>query len=264
VVAVYGHQTVAVFERYGAVTFIAFCVLLFLFLAPQFDLSAGGSAGGVSRLSNWVLGASLFFALVASWFGFAADYSRYLPAIVPARAVVANAGGGIFLATAAIGIFGVLIFTIDPTLNPDNFISYGVIGGALAFYAQFNANFFTDYENFLLITYIWAPAWAAGVLADYFLLHHAPDPPQLVRPDGKYARNGGVRWPALAAWLLGTLAAIPFINSTLWQSPPATDLLKGADLSGFIGFLVGGLVYLALSRRPRASTTEASTRGSTA
>ena len=304
VVAVYGHQTVAVFERYGALVFIGFCVLLFIFLAPDMNLSAGGTKSGVDRVAAWVLGASIFFALVASWFGFAADYARYLPSRASTRAVTLNAAGGIFLATFVLGVFGLLIFTIDPERNPTNFITYkviddaapawlataflvfvafasiwanyfdvytaglvtlamgvplsrwggallcGAIGGALAFYAQFNADFFLDYENFLLITYIWAPAWAAVVLADFFLLRRRPDPSQLTAPDGAYARGGGVRWPAMAAWLVGTAAAIPFINSTLWQSPLVKDWLKGTDISGFVGFLVGGAVYLALAGRP--------------
>src|SRR6202011_2485846 len=35
-VAVYGHQTIKVLETYGAVTFMALSVALFLLLAPQF------------------------------------------------------------------------------------------------------------------------------------------------------------------------------------------------------------------------------------
>src|SRR5437899_4835775 len=86
-VAVFGHQTIKVLETYGAVTFAALCALLFLFLAPQFHWAQGPSASGPDYAGAFVLGFMTCFALVASWYPFASDYSRYLPASSSTRSV---------------------------------------------------------------------------------------------------------------------------------------------------------------------------------
>src|SRR5712691_10620469 len=87
VVAVFGHQTIKVLETYGAVTFAILSVALFLFLAPQFHWTQGPSFAGPDYAGAFVLGFMTCFALVASWYPFASDYSRYLPASSPTRSV---------------------------------------------------------------------------------------------------------------------------------------------------------------------------------
>src|SRR5712664_5019706 len=86
-VAVYGHRTIKVLETYGAVIFGILSVALFLFLAPQFHWTQGASAAGADYFGAFVLGFMTCFALVASWYPFASDYSRYLPASSPTRSV---------------------------------------------------------------------------------------------------------------------------------------------------------------------------------
>jgi NCS1 family nucleobase:cation symporter-1 len=61
---------------------------------------------------------------------------------------------------------------------------------------------------------------------------------------------GLISWRAVAAWLIGVAVAVPFVDSTLWQSPLAVNLLHNTDISGYVGALVGGAVYLVLGRRP--------------
>src|SRR3989442_14641327 len=96
-VAVYGHQTIAVFEKYGAFVFVAFCAVLGLTLLPKISWSLQPSLQGADHLAAWVLGTSVIFALVASWFSFASDYSRYLPGQLSDRGVA----GWIAAGTAA-------------------------------------------------------------------------------------------------------------------------------------------------------------------
>ncbi|MDQ6692450.1 MAG: cytosine permease, partial [Candidatus Dormibacteraeota bacterium] len=86
-VAIYGHQTIKVLETYGAITFAILSALLFLFLAPQFHWGQGPTARGADYPGAFVLGLMTCFALVASWFPFASDYSRYLPATTSPRSV---------------------------------------------------------------------------------------------------------------------------------------------------------------------------------
>src|SRR4030088_2742930 len=78
-VAVYGHQTIKVLETYGAIAFAILAALLFLFLAPQFHWAQGPTVAGADYFGAFVLGFMTCFALVASWYPFASDYSRYLP-----------------------------------------------------------------------------------------------------------------------------------------------------------------------------------------
>src|SRR5882762_9481676 len=94
-VAVYGHQTIKVLETYGAITFAALSAALFLLLAPSFDWTHGPTVAGPDYLGAFVLGLMTCFALVASWFPFASDYSRYLPPSSPSRAVTFCPMGGI-------------------------------------------------------------------------------------------------------------------------------------------------------------------------
>jgi len=287
-VAVYGHQTIAVFEKYGAIVFVIFCAVLGLALLPKVNWSLRPSVSGSDHLAAWVLGTSVIFALVASWFSFASDYSRYLPGRLSVRSVAGWIGAGTAISMFAFGALGVLLATIDPSAGGNllalisanapiaivvpfllfiavgeiwaNYLDVytaalsalalnvrirrwtaalacGVIGGVLAYVAMFLSNFKDQYTNFLLITYLWVPSWAAVVLVDMFVFNRRPG--RLMPFKGR----------AVLAWLIGLVVAIPFVNSYLWQSPLAVNILHNTDISGYVGAIVGGVAYLVLGRR---------------
>jgi nucleobase:cation symporter-1, NCS1 family len=287
-VAVYGHQTIAVFEKYGAIVFVAFCAILGVSLLPRVNWGLTSTLGGADHLAAWVLGTSIVFALVASWFSFASDYSRYLPSRLSARSVAGWIGAGTALSMFLFGALGVLLASIEPEAGGNllalisanaplalvvpfllfvavgeiwaNYLdvytaglsalalnvrlkrwtaalAVGLLGGMLAYVALFLSNFKDQYTNFLLITYLWVPPWAAVVLVDMFVLRRRES---AVTP---------FRAPAIAAWLIGLAAAIPFVNSSLWQSPLAVNVLHNTDISGYVGALVGAAAYLILGRR---------------
>lgn len=287
-VAVYGHQTIQVFEKYGAIVFIAFCALLFIALLPRMNWTLGASVAGADHVAAWVLGTSVIFALVASWFSFASDYSRYLPITTSVRSVVRWVGGGTAVSMFLFGALGVLVASIQPKQAGDllglitsqaptlivvpfllfvaageiwaNYLDVytaglsglalnlrmrrwtaalllGSLGGVLAYFAMFISNFKEQYTNFLLITYLWVPSWAAVVLVDMFIFRRREHRPSLIS------------WPAGAAWAIGVAVAVPFVDSTLWQSPLAVNLLHNTDVSGYVGAAVGGAAYLLLGRR---------------
>ena len=50
-------------------------------------------------------------------------------------------------------------------------------------------------------------------------------------------------------WLIGLAAALPFVDSSLWQSPLAVSFLHNMDISGYVGAIVGAVTYLLLGRR---------------
>jgi nucleobase:cation symporter-1, NCS1 family len=287
-VAVYGHQTIAVFEKYGAIVFVIFCAILGLVLLPKVNWALRPTVSGGDHLAAWVLGTSVVFALVASWFSFASDYSRYLPERLSTRSVAGWVGAGTALSMFLFGALGVLLATIDPRAGGNllalisanapvalvipfllfiavgeiwaNYLDVytaglsglalnlrvrrwtaalvcGAIGGALAYVAMFISNFRDQYTNFLLITYLWVPSWAAVVLVDMFVFR---------RRQGRLMPFNG---RAVLAWLIGLAAAIPFVDSSLWQSPLAVNLLHNTDISGYVGAIVGGAAYLGLGRR---------------
>ena len=288
-VAVFGHQTIKVLETYGAVIFAALTAALFLFLAPQFHWTQGPSASGPDYAGALVLGFMTCFALVASWYPFASDYSRYLPASSSTRSVTLWPVAGVAVPMILLGLFGLLLPTIDAGLassqgvlavisahSPSwvaipffvfivvgeiwaNYLDVytaglvtlamgirlkrwqtalgcGVLGTALATYAVLISDFHVAYEDFLILTYLWAPAWAAVVLLSFFVFEGKSRPAL-----------------ALAAWVAGTLTSLVFVNyvnlfGNLVAKPSFFNdgliaTLHGADLSGLISVGVATAVY---------------------
>jgi nucleobase:cation symporter-1, NCS1 family len=289
-VAIFGHQTIKVLETYGAMTFAALSLILFVFLAPQFHWSQGPTTSGADYPGAFVLGFMTCFALVASWYPFASDYSRYLPASSRMSSITAWPVVGIVLPMLLLGLFGLLLPTIDANLAAGqgvfavisthapawvaipffifvvlgeiwaNYLDVytaglvslamgiklprwqtalgcGVIGTALAAYAVLVSDFHLAYEDFLILTYLWAPAWAAVVLLSLFLFEQRPKPRL-----------------ALIAWLTGTATSLLFVNysnlfSNLISAPRffndglVSGALHGADMSGVVSIAVAAAVY---------------------
>ncbi len=289
VVAVFGHQTIKVLETYGAVAFLVLSAFLFAFLAPQFRWMLGRGVGGADYAGAFVLGFMTCFALVASWYPFASDYSRYLPASSPIRSVTLWPVAGIAAPMIVLGLFGLLLPTIDVKLASSqgvlavisarapawltapffafivvgeiwaNYLDVytaglvslamgvrlrrwqtalgcGVLGTALAAYAVLVSDFHVAYEDFLILTYLWAPAWAAVVLLTFFFFDAAPSPRL-----------------AIAAWACGTAASLVFVNyanlfgnvvsGASFFNDRLINALHGADVSGLVSVAVAAAVY---------------------
>jgi NCS1 family nucleobase:cation symporter-1 len=288
-VAVYGHRTITVLETYGSVIFVALAAVMFLLLAPQFRWDQGPSVSGAGYPGAFVLGFMTCFALVASWYPFASDYSRYLPQSSPARSVTFWPVVGVALPMALLGLFGLLLPTIDARLAANqgvlavisahapawvsipffvfvvvgeiwaNYLDVytaglvtltmgirmprwrtalgcGILGTALAAYAVLISDLHVAYEDFLVLTYLWAPAWAAVVLLSFFVF------------DGRARPR-----LAIGAWLAGTAVSLLFVNydnlfSNVTASPHFFNdglvaALHGADLSGLVSMAVAAAVY---------------------
>ncbi len=290
-VAVYGHGTIKVLETYGAVIFAALAAILFILLAPQFQWGHGPSISGADYPGAFVLGFMTCFALVASWYPFASDYSRYLPASSPTRSVTFWPIAGVAVPMVLLGLFGLLLPTIDAKLAADqgvlavisahapawvavpffvfvvvgeiwaNYLDVytaglvtltmgirlqrwqtalgcGILGTALAAYAVLVTDLHVAYEDFLILTYLWAPAWAAVVLLSFFVFEGKARPRL-----------------AIIAWLTGTVVSLLFVNytnlfSNLGASTPSRFFneglvggLHGADVSGLISIAVAAAVY---------------------
>ncbi len=288
-VAVYGHRTIKVLETYGAVIFVALAAVLFVLLAPQFHWGQGRSVSGADYPGAFVLGFMTCFALVASWYPFASDYSRYLPSSSPTRSVTFWPIVGVAVPMVLLGLFGLLLPTIDANLASSqgvlavisthapvwvavpffvfvvvgeiwaNYLDVytaglvtltmgirlqrwqtalgcGILGTALAAYAVLVTDLHVAYEDFLILTYLWAPAWAAVVLLSFFVFEGRARPKL-----------------ALAAWLAGAATSLLFVNYTnLFGNVVSTPHffndgliagLHGADASGLVSIAVAAAVY---------------------
>ena len=293
-VAVFGHRTISVLETYGAVLFGILAAVLFAVLAPQMQWSAGPTASSADYPGALVLGFMTCFALVASWFPFASDYSRYLPASSSRRAVTFWPAAGVLAPMLLLGLFGLLLPTIDAKLAADqgvlaviqrhapawvalpffafvvlgeiwaNYLDVytaglvslamglrlrrwqtalgcGVIGATLAGAAVLVTDFHVAYQDFLILTYLWAPAWAAVVLLSFFVL-----------------RGAASRRQALVAWAAGALLSLAFVNypnlfgsafpTAHYPNQALIDGLHSADLSGLVSVGVAAAVLLGLRR----------------
>lgn len=289
VVAVYGHATIKVFETWGAILFALLSLALFVALAGQFNWGAGPTVSGADYPGAFILGFMTCFALVASWYPFASDYSRYLPENTPPQGLTWWPVLGITAPMVLLGLFGLLLPTIDPKLATSqgvlaiitkhapgwvalpffvfvilgeiwaNYLDVytaglvtltlgirlrrwqtalgcGVLGAALATYAVVVTDFHQAYEQFLILTYLWAPAWAAIVLLAF------------------YAHGERHPAPALVAWAVGTALGFVFVNyGNIYPGAHAfndglINALHGADLSGLVSVLAAGTTYTLLLR----------------
>src|SRR5258708_2215724 len=115
-VALFGHETIKVLATYGALAFAALSLPLFIFLAPQFPWRQGPVVSGTDYPGAFVLGFMTCFALVASWYPFASDYSRYLPRSSSTRSVTLWPVAGVVAPMLLLGLFGLLLPTIDASL----------------------------------------------------------------------------------------------------------------------------------------------------
>ena len=211
-VAVYGHGTIKVLETYGAVIFAALAAILFILLAPEFRWGHGPSVSGADYPGAFVLGEI---------------WANYLD--------VYTAG----LVTLTMGI---------RLQRWQTALGCGILGTALAAYAVLVTDLHVAYEDFLILTYLWAPAWAAVVLLSFFVFEGKARPRL-----------------AIIAWLTGTAVSLLFVNytnlfSNLGASTPSHYFndglvggLHGADASGLISIAVAAAVYWG-GRRLRAAS----------
>jgi nucleobase:cation symporter-1, NCS1 family len=228
-------------ERYAIWAVLASTVYLTWYALAHFDLGRLAARPGEGGLSFWA-GVDIAIALPISWVPLVADYARFgrsakasfLGTAVGyflaqvwfyALGVVFLLGighGDVLAAVVAIpaGLLAMAVLVVDETDEVfANLYSTGVslqnalprlpgrplvlVLGVLATCLAALVGDLSQYESFLfLLGALFVPLF--GVLAaDYFVLaRHRYDTTALYRADGPYR---GVRWPAVAVWLLGFL-----------------------------------------------------------
>ncbi|MDQ6650691.1 MAG: cytosine permease [Actinomycetota bacterium] len=286
VLAVYGHNLVHRFERVMSMALgVLFLIVTVDLLSSPHRLAAYHPAGH-SVWASFAIVVAATFSYVGSWSPYAADYSRYLPADTRRSAVTWAAFVGSFVGSVWLELLGAAVAVVagkavtDPTAaahvalgrlggvavvaiilgavaaNAVNLYSNSLAAGAVGLRAPRWAlavaasvvglvlslvsfgSFAHNYEEFLLFLGYWITPWLGVQLVDFYLL----------RGDRRgLDAAGDVRRVAVAAFVLGVLAEIPFMSSTVYTGP-ITRALGGADLSFYVGFLVAAAGYL-LARR---------------
>jgi NCS1 family nucleobase:cation symporter-1 len=104
------------------------------------------------------------------------------------------------------------------------------------------------FTNILLFIGYWIAPFCAIVMIDW---HYDKDKytPGFLRTalNFRNLRNG---WAAIAAFLIGFAAMVPFMDTSIIVGPVA-KALDGADLAFYVGFVVAGILYYILRRTVR-------------
>lgn len=132
-------------------------------------------------------------------------------------------------------------------LGPRTRIAYilgaAVVGTVIAIAGR--GNFLDNYENFILFLSYFLIPWSAINLADfYWVRKERYDIAALFDPRLGY---GAFNARALAAYVLGIVLQLPFMNTTFYVGW-WVDALGGADIAWLIGFVVPAVAYYLLLR----------------
>jgi NCS1 family nucleobase:cation symporter-1 len=126
------------------------------------------------------------------------------------------------------------------------FISGAVM--ILAFMTVFwlnNGDTATKFQSILLFATYWLAPFVAIVLIDWNYNGKKYLPSAL--QSALMFRNLRSGWPALVSFVIGFLAMIPFMDTTLVVGF-ISHKLQGADLAFYVGFLVTAVLYLVLRK----------------
>ena len=126
-------------------------------------------------------------------------------------------------------------------------LSVIIVGASLLLAIGLQANFLTNYTNFiLLLLYVLIP-WTAINLVDYYWIRHGDyDVQAFFDPSGgPYGKFG---WVGLGTYFVGILVEIPFMSTTLYTGP-AAKAMNGTDLAWLVGLVVTVPLYYVLASR---------------
>jgi len=114
-------------------------------------------------------------------------------------------------------------------------------------------DFLASFSSFLLFLLTLFTPWSAINLVDfYFISRERYDVPALFDPDGRYGRW---RVKAIAVYVIGVLAQLPFLDTSFYTGPLVARL-GGTDISWIVGLVVPAVLYLLLARGDRANAPE--------
>ncbi|MFE3291755.1 purine-cytosine permease family protein [Rhodococcus sp. NPDC059234] len=109
-----------------------------------------------------------------------------------------------------------------------------------------SADFLDNFKNFVLMLLMVFTPWSAINLIDYYLVSKERiDIPALYDGNGRY---GDWNVPALACYVVGVVAQIPFLAQKMYTGP-VTEWLGGADISWIVGIVLTAAIYYPVAKR---------------
>jgi NCS1 family nucleobase:cation symporter-1 len=133
-------------------------------------------------------------------------------------------------------------------------IDAAVILAAGAFVMVVKSDLFGSLVSFVALLACGIATWAAVFVVD-MAMRRSYDSASLessgLIPTGDpshLAAGGGVRLPALSAWLAGTVAGLLFTSSPLFTGPLAVGVFAQSSLGYLLGFAVSAILYAVLGR----------------
>ncbi len=125
-----------------------------------------------------------------------------------------------------------------------------IVATAVTALVIFRGSFYSDLSGFLDYIVVWLAPWFGILITDWLLRRGRYDRTALVADRGGiYWRSGGVNWRALAALVLGGVAAALWVNGSSYQpsfTSPISSATNGSDFSWLAGIVVGALSYWLL------------------
>ncbi len=135
-----------------------------------------------------------------------------------------------------------------------------LLGLAIAMFAS--ADFSTNVSTFLSFLLLGFVPWGAVNLIDYYWIRKGEyQVEEFFNPRGVYFRDqaswtvAGVNWKAIISYVVGVIAALPFMANA-WYVGPVAAQLGESDLSWIPGLIVTGLVYLVLTAIGRTGASK--------
>jgi len=290
VLAMYGHDAIQKFEMVMAVVlcamFVAVGIIAYGGAAGQM---AAYEASAAFNPYTFALAVAAVFSYLMSWAPYASDYSRYLPEGTSPKKVAALAMAGGAIACIAVEAIGALVYISVGSANANPIQALAQVAGGWAPFAlaaivlgaitanvlnlytnslsaqivcekakRWHAvilacaiglvlavlgatNFVGFYQDFLLTLDYWITPWIGVMIGAFFF--------------GKVRKGvedrAGIVWKAVAAYVVGLVASVPFMNLTSYGIPFegfVATAMGGADVSYFVSFLAALAVYLAVIR----------------
>ena len=116
-----------------------------------------------------------------------------------------------------------------------------IVGGSMTMYALFVSNFLTTLNNFLALSEVWLAPYAGVFVAHLTLTRHKTAESGASALD-QLSRVRRVNTKGVIALLSGAVGAFLCADTTYWHGPISTALY-GADLSPYVGTLLGASIY---------------------
>ncbi|HYT29381.1 MAG TPA: cytosine permease [Actinomycetota bacterium] len=137
----------------------------------------------------------------------------------------------------------------------------GVVGYAVTLYFVHAPSFADSFDSWMAGLVLWMSPWAGVVLADFYLVRRQKVEVEELYAEPDRSAYGDVNWVGIWAFVIGLAGGwlFEFGLVTPLQGLISKHLLKGADLSWLVGFVLAAAVYVGGMRGRMAapSTREA-------